>query len=370
MIETDNCNEFDPWQVPEDGFVSEQEISGVGHPPLQIATIENVEPLDRQFGIQPKKTVPDSLHGTLFDQPNPTGAEIEAAGGDPAAVPPMQTYAILDAAKIVNLPELLGASGLEHRCLFKGKSYDELKNVAPWIVRLENGNDFTRRLFTGPEGINGLWDQELGFYICSRVGLDDIRKHFRKFTRVQDENGNWFYFRFWESQPAHSYFRYVQYDQDRVLRWFYAERRTLSVLVPDAEMKALNIFTPALSDSCERPNAPFVYGELERAAHRQGKTDQYERRLRRYLIRQNAAYADLKDERKIELVKVLITQASQYGIRSERGVAGFASASLLHRKPLGDNPRMEPALRSTKHEIDKVKELTLLVNQEKRHLRT
>ncbi|MDP0927330.1 DUF4123 domain-containing protein [Paracoccus onubensis] len=370
MIETDSSNEFDPWQVLEDGFVSERKAKDVRHSPLQIARIGNVEPMDRQFGVQPKKTVPDSLHGTLFDQPNPTGAEIEAAGGDPAAVPPMQTYAILDAAKIVNLPELLGASGLEHRCLFKGKSYDKLKNVAPWIVRLEEGNDFTRRLFTGPEGINGLWDQELGIYIRSRAGLDDIRKHFRKFTRVQDENGKWFYFRFWESQPANSYFRYIRNDQDRVLRWFYAERRPLSVLIPDAEMKVLNIFTPVLPGTDKRPNAPFVYEEYERAAHRQGKTDQYERRLRSYLIRQNAAYAGLNEERQKELVKVLITQASQYSIRSERGVAGFAFASLLHRKPLGDNPRMEQALRSTKHEIDKVKEIILLVDQEKRRLRS
>lgn len=131
MIETDSSNEFDPWQVLEDGFVSEQEISGVGHPPLQVATIENVVPLDRQFGVQPKKTVPDRLHGTLFDQPTPSDAAIETAGGHPAAVPPMQTYAILGTAKIVNLPELLEASGLEHRSLFSGKFYGNLKNVAP-----------------------------------------------------------------------------------------------------------------------------------------------------------------------------------------------------------------------------------------------
>src|SRR5690606_23777068 len=109
------------------------------------------------------------------------------------------------------------------------------KNVAPWIVRLENGNDFTRRLFTGSEGINGLWDKELGIYIRSRIGLVELRRHFRKFTRVQDENGKWFYFRFWESQPADSYFRYIQGDQNRILRWFYADRQPLSFLIPDTE---------------------------------------------------------------------------------------------------------------------------------------
>ena len=128
------------------------------------------------------------------------------ADGDASAVPPMQTYAILDAAKVVNLPELLGTSQLEHRCLFKGAAYDELKNVAPWIVRLEDGNDFTRRLFTGPEGINGLWDKEPGIYVRSCATLDEMWRHFRKFTRVQDESGKWFYFRYYEADALKAIF--------------------------------------------------------------------------------------------------------------------------------------------------------------------
>lgn len=167
---------------------------------LSVETIENVVPLDRQFGISPKKTVPDVLREALFGQP--TGAmdtELATAGGDPAASAQWHTYAILDAAKVANLPELLSESGLEHRCLFKGSAYEELKDVAPWIVRLEVGNDLTRRLFTGPEGINGLWDTEPGIYVRSQSTLEDMFKHFRKFTRVQDENGKWYYFRCWES---------------------------------------------------------------------------------------------------------------------------------------------------------------------------
>lgn len=46
-----------------------------------------------------------------------------------------------------NLPDLLERSGLEHRCLFNGSAYDDLRNVAPWIVRLEERSAFTRHLF-------------------------------------------------------------------------------------------------------------------------------------------------------------------------------------------------------------------------------
>lgn len=167
-------------------------------PMLQIETIEDVEPLDTQIGVFPKKTVPDALYDALFGQPDPTAAEVEAAGGDDAAALPMQTYAILEAAKLANLPELLERSGVEHRCLFKGAAYDELKDVAPWIVRMEEGNAFTRNLFTRSNAAWHLWDDELGIYVRSREGLDSIWRYFRKFTKVQDEDGKWFYFRFWE----------------------------------------------------------------------------------------------------------------------------------------------------------------------------
>lgn len=140
-------------------------------PALQVATIEGVEPLDSQIGAFPKKTVPDALHDALFGPLELTAAEIEAAGGDAAAVPSMQTYAVLDAAKVTNLPELLERSGLEHRCLFKGAAYDELKNVAPWIVRLEENSAFARNLFTQSEANWHLWDKEPGIYVRGRVSL-------------------------------------------------------------------------------------------------------------------------------------------------------------------------------------------------------
>ena len=193
-----SSDQFDPWQVPEGGFRGNADNRAAGRSCLQVEVIENVEPLDLQFGVLPKKAVPDALHDVLFGQPAINEVENTVAGGDRAAIYPMQLYAILDAAKVENLPELLETSRLEHRCLVKGDTYDELKNVAPWIVRLEDGNDFTRRLFTGPDGINGLWDKEPGIYVRSRGSLDEMWPHFRKFTRVRDENGKWFYFAFWE----------------------------------------------------------------------------------------------------------------------------------------------------------------------------
>ncbi len=88
------------------------------------------------------------------------------------------------------LTTYLEGSGLQYQSLFQGKTQEEIGEHAPYIVRLEDGNDFTRKLFTGAKGINGLWEKELGIFIRSRATLPELRKHFRKFTKVQDEHAN------------------------------------------------------------------------------------------------------------------------------------------------------------------------------------
>lgn len=194
----------DPWMLRPNGVDTAQPMGPEG-PALRIAILEGVAPLGSQIGVFPKKAVPDALCHALLGQPEPTAAEIDAVGGDASAVPPLLTYAILDAAKVANLPELLERSGLEHRCLFKGDAYDELKNVAPWIVRLDGDENFTRNLFTRSDASWHLWDKEPGIYVRSRCDLNDLWRHLRKFTRVQDDDGQWFYFRFWESDTVQAF---------------------------------------------------------------------------------------------------------------------------------------------------------------------
>lgn len=177
---------------------------------LIIEEIENVEPLDAQFGIYPKLTVPAALQEAMFGQPEPTDAEIEQYGDN---VPPMSTYAILDAAKMPYLlTSLLEQSGLEYQSLFQGDAQEELGEHAPYLVKLEDGNDLTRKLFTDLKPPLGLWEKELGIFIRSRADLPTLRKHFRKFTKMQDAQGKWHYFRFWEGRSLPSLLK--TYDEN------------------------------------------------------------------------------------------------------------------------------------------------------------
>ncbi|MCU0911500.1 MAG: DUF4123 domain-containing protein [Rhodobacteraceae bacterium] len=142
--------------------------------------IDAVRPLDAQFHAAPKLCVPEPLAALLF----------------PGA--PFTTYAILDAAKVANLPEMIGTSGLPHRCLFSGAAEETLGAVAPWVVGLAADNAFTRCLFSRSDAPWHLWDAAPGIFVVSQADLDSVWSHFRKFTRVQDEAGRWFYFRFWD----------------------------------------------------------------------------------------------------------------------------------------------------------------------------
>ena len=175
--------------------------AGEPEPPgsyLIIEEIEGVEPLDLQFGVHPCKTVPDSLYEPLFGQPEPIEAEI-AQYGSAEAVPPMRTYAILDAAKMPYLlTGFIERSELPAQSLFQGDTAEELKEHAPYLVELTEDNDFTAKLLTGPKGVNGLWEKELGVYVRSRAEFAELRRHFRKFTRMQDAEDKWYYFAFWE----------------------------------------------------------------------------------------------------------------------------------------------------------------------------
>lgn len=190
-------------------------------PALTIELIDCVEPLDGQFGVEVPKTVPDALYDALFGLAEPSKAEIETANCDAAKIPPLHTYAILDAAKVPNLPEMLEVFGLEHRCLFKGAAYDDMKGVAPWIVRLEEGNHFTRNLFTRSDAPWHMWDAKPGIYLRSRGTLKEIWSHFRKFIKFQDDYGKQFYFRFWDPVgAANPLFDYMSYEQELCEPWF------------------------------------------------------------------------------------------------------------------------------------------------------
>ena len=198
----------DPWMVSSKGALTA--AVDLEEQAAKFEIIEGIVPFDAQLGEFPKKCVPDLLHDALFGQAISRSSHREAADVGSSPTEGLFTYAILDAAKVVNLPELLEKSGLPHRCLFKGEAYDALKGSAPWIVRLDEAGAFIRNLFTRSDAPWHLWEDEPGIYLRSCGSIDDMWRHCRKFIRVQDEAGKWYYFRFWEPRWARIMLRHME----------------------------------------------------------------------------------------------------------------------------------------------------------------
>lgn len=162
----------------------------------------SVEPLDLQIGVDQRRCVPDSIHPVLFgDTPlaayksaKTSGTELDGRTGQ------LGSFAILDAARVPNLPLFLEGSGLPHSCLFQGEAEQELRSVAPYIVQLSDDADFTRHLFTAAGMPSDMWDLDPGIFLRSRMPIGHLRKHFRKFTRLYDDAQKvWKMFRFYDA---------------------------------------------------------------------------------------------------------------------------------------------------------------------------
>lgn len=324
---------------------------------LSVTTLRGIQPLGDQIGQFPKRTVPAQLTKALFGQPAPAPDEIEDAGGDPAKVPPMHSFAVLDAARIVNLVPMLQDSGLEHRCLFTGAALTEAGDAAPWIVRLEPDNRFTRNLFTEGPAPWQIWADGDGMILRARAGLDQIWRHFRRFTRVRDELGNWFYFRFWEPRYAESYFASLAEHPDKLHAWFMTDSGKLdSICIGRGENFTIFAYAgPAMPRG--RPKRPFRYEAPERSAHVHAKRTDFIRRLCQHLRGASARFNALPPARQTELAWHFTTDATTSGITIESAVANFAEASVILWRPLKTDAEFSHILTAKMHQIDKGKQL-------------
>ncbi|WP_145399873.1 DUF4123 domain-containing protein [Paracoccus sulfuroxidans] len=187
---------------------------------LHIASLNKITPLGAQFGVDDRRSAPVALADPLFGaiEPNPT--EIVCADALGQKLPDPACYAVLDATKVLHLPERLEASGLEHRCLYRGEAFEKWHHVAPWIVRLLPDHGFTRSLFTQANQPGDLWDLRPGIYLRSRASIDTLADHFRRFTKSGDDEGRVFYFRFNDSDVMETYLSGIRDWPERLQNWF------------------------------------------------------------------------------------------------------------------------------------------------------
>ena len=101
--------------------------------------------------------------------------------------------ALLDGASVPNLLERLHAEpSLEVECLFRGTLEPDMKQVAPYLVKLEPESEFAEWVVgTG-------WGHHWGTFVTSRQGFRRLRNHLRQLTLIHRRDGTPLYFRYYD----------------------------------------------------------------------------------------------------------------------------------------------------------------------------
>jgi hypothetical protein len=101
--------------------------------------------------------------------------------------------AMLDGASVPGLLERLDSDpSLEVECLFQGELEPDMAEVAPYLVKLELGSEFTEWVVgTG-------WGLHWGSYVTSRQGFRRLRNHLRALTLIYRRDGTPLYFRYYD----------------------------------------------------------------------------------------------------------------------------------------------------------------------------
>ena len=233
---------------PKENFASETNY-------LLCHQINNVKLLDRQFGRHPKIFAPDEIFKLLF--PNtPTPPNITQLGwsenhqepvfpspvwdentlkrdialfGEP--LPELKCYFILDA----NKHKLLEPESFHCRIenLFQGEFAEITKEIGPYLVEVIPYPDYKAEselmgLFSDEGAMTRFnWHEELGIFIHSRYDFDTVLRHLRHFPVMKDENGKWFFFRFYDPKVLRNYLDVIATSPEKLNKFFGYEKRII-----------------------------------------------------------------------------------------------------------------------------------------------
>ena len=233
---------------PKENFASETNY-------LLCHQINHVKLLDRQFERHPKIFAPDDIFKLLFPNtpippnmtqlgwsenhqepvfPSPVWDENTlkkdiALFGEP--LPELKCYFILDA----NKHKLLEPESFHCRIenLFQGEFAEITKEIGPYLVEVIPYPDYRAEselmgLFSDEGAMTRFnWHEELGIFIHSRYDFDTVLHHLRHFPVMKDENGKWFFFRFYDPKVLRNYLEVIATSPEKLNKFFGYEKRII-----------------------------------------------------------------------------------------------------------------------------------------------
>jgi len=120
--------------------------------------------------------------------------------------PGLKFYTILDGARSDKIYPALKEYSVKHKCLFVahqllygGRLPHVLAMAAPYLVALQPGDLFTRWV------VSRGWGNSWGIFLGSTSTFSILARHFRRFLMVKTEEGEKFYFRYYDPRVLRTY---------------------------------------------------------------------------------------------------------------------------------------------------------------------
>jgi hypothetical protein len=115
------------------------------------------------------------------------------------SVPGEQVYAVLDSARDPVVHAKLIATDAHSACLYEGRVPREIAEIAPYLVQLRRDHRFTAQL------LESGWGKSWGVFASAPVDFEAMRRHFRRFLRVEDDSGRTLLFRWYDPRVLREY---------------------------------------------------------------------------------------------------------------------------------------------------------------------
>jgi len=120
--------------------------------------------------------------------------------------PGLKFYTILDGARSEKIYPALKEYSVNHKCLFLshqllfgGRLPHVLAMAAPYLVELRPDDLFTKWV------VSRGWGNSWGIFLASNSTFSILARHFRRFIMVKTEEGEKYYFRYYDPRVLRAY---------------------------------------------------------------------------------------------------------------------------------------------------------------------
>ena len=242
-------------------------------------------------------------------------------------------YAILDGCDAPAVLEKVQELGPERACsLYRGIKQSD-PAIAPYLVKVD------AHLLEWIAAT--MWQQPWGVFLASRVSLDDVHDHLRRFLVVRAPTGEELNFRYYDPRILRTY---IATCLDEELLRFFGPIRIFGI--PDPQAASIVLFLRRR----DSPNLPPPKGPMQL---RREQFSAFAAQARAAFVNRVMSYlrqilpdrvGSLSDEQLRAMVSVGLVRGRKHGLTEESSLTGFVGFMLEFAPNFDQHPRIRQLL--------------------------